>query len=124
MDSAGLLLEAFGRIRALVPRIVDGLDSEQLAWRPQDQGNSIGWFGFDFLGAGNGLRVTTAIDGTSAAKAGFGSEPALVTSIDGHDVGTRDDYCKAVQDAQSGDTATVSGVTKTGNFFNVKLTYE
>jgi S1-C subfamily serine protease len=88
------------------------------------QGNSIGWFGFDFLGAGNGLRVTTAIDGTSAAKAGFGSEPALVTSIDGHDVGTRDDYCKAVQDAQSGDTATVSGVTKTGNFFNVKLTYE
>jgi hypothetical protein len=43
VDSAGLLLEAFGRIRALVPRIVDGLDSEQLAWRPQDQGNSIGW---------------------------------------------------------------------------------
>ena len=43
MDSAALLLEAFGRIRGLVPEIVDGLSSEQLAWRPKNQANSIGW---------------------------------------------------------------------------------
>ena len=43
MNSAGLLLDAFGRIRELVPGIVDGLDPNQLAWRPQNQGNSIGW---------------------------------------------------------------------------------
>lgn len=43
MDSAALLFEAFGRIRALVPEIVDGLSSDQLAWRPQNQANSIGW---------------------------------------------------------------------------------
>jgi len=41
VDSAGLLIEAFGRIRGLVPEIVDGLSSAELAWRPQDQGNSI-----------------------------------------------------------------------------------
>jgi hypothetical protein len=43
VDSAGLLIEAFGRIRGLVPEVVDGLSSAELAWRPQDQGNSIGW---------------------------------------------------------------------------------
>ena len=43
VDSAGLLIEAFGRIRGRVPEVVDGLSSAELAWRPQDQGNSIGW---------------------------------------------------------------------------------
>jgi hypothetical protein len=43
MDSAEVLREAMGRIHELVPRIVSGLDDEQLAWRAAGRGNSIGW---------------------------------------------------------------------------------
>ena len=43
MDPDALLLDAFGRIRELVPQVVDGLDDDQLAWRPQGTGNSVAW---------------------------------------------------------------------------------
>ncbi len=38
-----LLTDGFGRIRDLVGSVVDGLDTDQLAWRPEGRGNSIGW---------------------------------------------------------------------------------
>jgi uncharacterized damage-inducible protein DinB len=38
-----LLNDIFGRVRDLVPGIVDGLSEQQLAVRPIDAGNSIGW---------------------------------------------------------------------------------
>jgi hypothetical protein len=41
--SATLLIDAFGRIRGNVHRVVDGLSAEQLAARPDDEGNSIAW---------------------------------------------------------------------------------
>lgn len=37
------LLDAFGRIRDLVPQVVDGLDAATLAIRPDGSGNSIAW---------------------------------------------------------------------------------
>jgi uncharacterized damage-inducible protein DinB len=43
MDVDALLLDAFGRIRELVARVVDGLDDEELAARPNGRANSIGW---------------------------------------------------------------------------------
>jgi hypothetical protein len=43
MDIAELLGDAFGRVRDQVPRVVSGLDVEQLAWRPDEGSNSIGW---------------------------------------------------------------------------------
>ncbi len=40
---AQLLLDAFGRVHELVPFVVEGLDDEQLNWRPDPGANSIGW---------------------------------------------------------------------------------
>lgn len=43
MDTSGLLVDAFGRIRQAVHHAVDGLTSEGLAFRPDSQANSIAW---------------------------------------------------------------------------------
>jgi hypothetical protein len=43
MTSAELLADAFGRIREVVHRVVDGLDPEQLAYRVDGAANSIAW---------------------------------------------------------------------------------
>ncbi|MGH2699914.1 MAG: mycothiol transferase [Actinomycetota bacterium] len=43
MTSAELLNDAFGRIRALVHRVVDGLTPEQLSYRIEAETNSIAW---------------------------------------------------------------------------------
>jgi Protein of unknown function (DUF664) len=43
MDTAGLLVDAFGRIRQAVHQAVEGLSPEGLAFRPDGQANSIAW---------------------------------------------------------------------------------
>jgi hypothetical protein len=43
VTSAKILTDAFERMREIVRGIVDGLDTEQLAWRPGGEGNPIGW---------------------------------------------------------------------------------
>jgi hypothetical protein len=43
MTSAELLVDAFGRIRGIVHKAVDGLTSEQLAFRVDPRANSIAW---------------------------------------------------------------------------------
>ena len=43
MTSAELLVDAFGRIRQVVHRVVDGLEPEQLAFRVDPEANSIAW---------------------------------------------------------------------------------
>ena len=43
MTSAELLVDAFGRIRGVVHRAVDGLTPEQLAFRLDPEANSIAW---------------------------------------------------------------------------------
>jgi hypothetical protein len=43
MTSAELLVDAFGRVREVVHRVVDGLTPEQLAFRLDPDANSIGW---------------------------------------------------------------------------------
>jgi hypothetical protein len=43
MDESAMLIDAFGRIRDLVRRAVDGLSAEQLGWAPAPGANSIGW---------------------------------------------------------------------------------
>jgi hypothetical protein len=43
MPSAELLVDAFGRIRGVVHRVVDGLTPEQLAFRVDPEANSIAW---------------------------------------------------------------------------------
>ena len=43
MDTSALLIDAFTRVRETVHRAVDGLDPEELAFRPDRDGNSIAW---------------------------------------------------------------------------------
>jgi hypothetical protein len=43
MTSAELLVDAVGRIRGVVHRVVDGLTTEQLAFRLDPETNSIAW---------------------------------------------------------------------------------
>jgi hypothetical protein len=43
MTSAGLLVDAFGRIREVIHRVVGGLTPEQLAFRVDPEANSIAW---------------------------------------------------------------------------------
>jgi hypothetical protein len=43
MTSAELLVDAVGRIRQVVHRVVDGLTPEQLAFRLDPEANSIAW---------------------------------------------------------------------------------
>ena len=43
MTSAELLVDAFGRIRGIVRRVVDGLTPEQLSLRVDPEANSIAW---------------------------------------------------------------------------------
>jgi len=81
-----------------------------------DQGDSIGFLGFDFIANGKGLVVDSAVDGSKAADAGFGSGTALVTAIDGQKVRTRADYCRAVEGSEPGQTARISGLTRSGRF--------
>ena len=43
MTSAELLVDAFGRIREVVHRVVDGLAAEELAFRVDSEANSVAW---------------------------------------------------------------------------------
>lgn len=43
MNTADMLTDAFGRIQGLVHRITDGLDEDELAYRPDGDANSIAW---------------------------------------------------------------------------------
>jgi hypothetical protein len=43
MDIGALLADALGRVGDQVAEVVDGLDRDQLAWRPDDGANSIAW---------------------------------------------------------------------------------
>jgi len=38
-----LLVDAYGRIGAIVREAVDGLDADDLAFRPDDEANTVGW---------------------------------------------------------------------------------
>jgi len=43
MDIGALIADALGRVRDQVRGLVEGLDRDQLAWRPDHEANSIAW---------------------------------------------------------------------------------
>jgi len=43
MDTSELLSDTIDRVREQVPGIVEGLDEDALAWRPDPEANSIAW---------------------------------------------------------------------------------
>jgi S1-C subfamily serine protease len=96
------------------------------------EGQSMGFFGFDvFTPAAQlgppGLRELglppipglvveegATVAGTSAARAGFGSAPALVTGVNGRRVSTPSEYCRAVRGLESGTRVPIDYFDATG----------
>jgi S1-C subfamily serine protease len=82
-------------------------------------GDSIGWAGFGFTGTGQGLVVNTVVPNTGsddagliptpiiAASAGLPPSAVQIRAINGQTVATRGDYCHAVSDLGSGETAVI-----------------
>ena len=85
-------------------------------------GESIGWTGVGLqyptkdaditslgLPAQVGLILASPVEGTEAAAAGLGSTPALLVALNGVPVdNTLPSYCKAIGEASSGETVTMS----------------
>ena len=96
METDALLLDAFGRIRDLVPQVLDGLDEKALARRPGGTGNSIAWLVWhlsrvqddhvaDAAGSGQawleeGWRERFALD-LPADDTGYGHGPEEVARV-------------------------------------------
>lgn len=102
------------------------------------EGRSMAWTGMSLLYPGldvnpssvglpddPGLIVDHVIPGTAAEDAGFGDTPALITAIDGQELGRGGipSYCDAVGDAASGDSATFT-VTTGSSEQDVRVSFE
>ena len=70
-------------------------------------GESIGYGGFGFIADGRGLQIQTAQEGTEAAKLGFGDDITSVIGVNGQRTRTRQEYCDAVADVESGENVDV-----------------
>jgi uncharacterized damage-inducible protein DinB len=113
MTTAELLLDAFGRIRDVVERVVDGLTPAQLAVRVDADANSIAWLVWhltriqdDHLaGAFGGEQVWTD-DGWAArfalpfdaSETGYGHPAAAVAAVQVESAGLLIGYHRAVDE--------------------------
>lgn len=43
MQSLDLVRDALGRVHELIPAVLDGLDGDDLLWRPDPEANPLGW---------------------------------------------------------------------------------
>jgi S1-C subfamily serine protease len=96
------------------------------------EGRSMAFFGFDVFTPASQLGPTglrglglpplpglvveegATVAGTSAARAGFGSAPALVTAVNGRRVSTPSEYCRAVRGLESGTRVPINFFDATG----------
>jgi hypothetical protein len=96
MNVSELLTDALGRVRAQVPGVVEGLDDDQLAWRPDPEANSIAWLVWhlsriedDHVADVAGTTQAWAEDGWAdrfglplpVADHGFGHSPEQVATV-------------------------------------------
>jgi S1-C subfamily serine protease len=70
-------------------------------------GESIGYGGFGFIATGSDLEIQAAQAGTEAEELGFGDDITNVIGVDGVKTGTREEYCEAVADVESGEKVDV-----------------
>ncbi|MBF4624448.1 DinB family protein [Clavibacter sp. VKM Ac-2872] len=109
-----LLVDAYGRIAEIVRDAVDGLDADELAFRPDPEANSIGWLVWhlarvqDAQVAHVAGRVQTWSSGGWAARfslpfeesaTGYGQSPEDVGALDGVTAELLVGYLDAVQSA-------------------------
>ena len=111
MTPAELLADAFTRIREGVERVVDGLDADQLAQRPADGANTVGWLVWhlsrvqdDHVADAAGLEQVWTSGGWhervglpfDAAETGYGHSAEQVAQVRGVDADQLLGYLDAV----------------------------
>jgi len=111
MTPAELLADAFTRIREGVERVVDGLDADQLAQRPADGANTVGWLVWhlsrvqdDHVADAAGLEQVWTSGGWherlglpfEAAETGYGHSAEQVAQVGGIDADQLLGYLDAV----------------------------
>ena len=85
-----------------------GLDQVKSVLGQMAGGDSIEWGGFGFEGTGSGLTVLNVIPNTGSDNAGLSQFiGASITAINGRPVATREDYCNAVANVTSGESAPI-----------------
>jgi hypothetical protein len=99
METRDVLTDAFGRVREVVHHVLDGLDAEDLTYRPDAGSNSIGWLiwhltrieddhvadlaGADQVWTAGGWMDRCALPfDASATGYGFGPEDVAAVRID------------------------------------------
>lgn len=125
MTSAGLLVDAFGRVREVVHEVIDGLTAEQLAVRLDPDANSIAWLVWhltrvqdDHVADAAGIDQVYARDGWAdrfglpfaAGTIGYGQSSGEVARVrataellaDYHDA-VHDQTVRYVRDLKDGD---------------------
>ncbi len=78
-----MLLDLYGRVPPLVADVIDGLDAEQLSWRPGPAANSIGWLVWHLTRVQD-VHVSEILDaeqlwtgGAFAAEFGLEADPSF-----------------------------------------------
>ncbi len=117
MTPADLLIDAFGRIRDLCHRVLDGLDEEALTLRPAPDANSIGWLvwhllrvqddhvadvaGTEQVWTAQGFAERFALPYDDADATGYGQSPTDVAAF-AASADLLADYADAVTEATLG----------------------
>jgi uncharacterized damage-inducible protein DinB len=108
MTSAELLADAFDRVRGVVHQVVEGLDAEQLMFRPDPEANSIAWLIWHLT------RVqddhVAAVAGTGQAWADEGWVDRFALPFDSSDIGY------GMDPDQAGQVEVTSGELLTGYY--------
>ncbi|WP_310716766.1 mycothiol transferase [Streptomyces lydicus] len=112
--STDLLVDAFGRIREAVEEAVDGLDPDEIASRPAEETNSVGWLVWhltriqdDHVAGVAGTEQVWTADGWyerfglpfAADDTGYGHSPEEVAAVRELSAELLTDYHEAVHDA-------------------------
>ncbi|MFF8314604.1 mycothiol transferase [Streptomyces lydicus] len=112
--STDLLVDAFGRIREAVEEAVDGLDPDEIASRPAEETNSVGWLVWhltriqdDHVAGVAGTEQVWTADGWyerfglpfAADDTGYGHSPEDVAAVRDLSAELLTDYHEAVHDA-------------------------
>ncbi|HET6153660.1 MAG TPA: DUF664 domain-containing protein [Marmoricola sp.] len=97
MDIDALLSDGFGRVADLVPAVLDGLDLDALAWRPDAEANSIGWLVWHLTRVADDHVALVAGSEQVWTRDGWYERFALPFAADAHGYGQSSDDVAAVR---------------------------
>lgn len=111
-DANDLLLDTYARVGESVPDVLDGLSTEEAAWRPDVEANSVGWLvwhltrvlddhvadlqGSEQVLTERGYDDRLGLD-LAVGDTGYGHDPATVDRVRFADLSVLADYHRDVQ---------------------------